>query len=340
MHSPILGNRCRIIAEVGQSHDGSLGLAHAYIDAIAKAGADGVKFQTHIAEAESSCDEPWRVKFSCQDETRFDYWKRMEFTEEQWRGLKKHAGEKNLLFITSPFSTEAVDMMSRVGVSAWKVASGEINNLLLIDRLLDTGQTLLISTGMSPLNEIETTVNRVKKGGNAFALLQCSSIYPCPPEKVGLNLISELRNRFKCFVGLSDHSGVIFPGLAAAALGIDVLEVHVTLSREMFGPDVNASLTTFELGQLVEGIRFIEKMVKNPVDKDVIARDLQPMREIFTKSLVALFDLPAGTILETKHLTSKKPGRGITADRINSVCGRRLAISIKSGEFLKEGHLA
>ena len=116
---------CFVIAEVAQAHDGSLGMAHAFIDAIASAGADAVKFQTHIARAESTPAEPWRVKFSPQDKTRYDYWKRMEFTEEQWHGLKQHAEERGLKFLSSPFSTEAVDLLTRVGVAAWKVASGE-----------------------------------------------------------------------------------------------------------------------------------------------------------------------------------------------------------------------
>src|SRR5215471_8334229 len=119
--------QCLIVAEVAQAHDGSLGFAHAFIDAIAAAGADAVKFQTHIAAAESTPAEPWRVKFSRQDETRYDYWRRMEFTEAQWRGLKAHADERGLLFLSSPFSVEAVDLLARVGVAAWKIASGEVS---------------------------------------------------------------------------------------------------------------------------------------------------------------------------------------------------------------------
>src|SRR5579883_3362744 len=136
MSSEIL-KHCMIIAEVAQAHDGSLGMAHAFIDAIAAAGADAVKFQTHLAAAESSPSEPWRVKFSYQDATRYDYWKRMEFTEPQWAGLKEHATEKGLKFLSSPFSIEAVELLGRIGVSAWKIASGEFNNLPMLDRILE-----------------------------------------------------------------------------------------------------------------------------------------------------------------------------------------------------------
>ena len=253
------GKPCMIVAEVAQGHEGSLGMAHAFIDAIANAGADAVKFQTHIASAESTPEEPWRIKFSDQDSTRYDYWKRMEFTEEQWFGLKRHVDERGLIFLSSPFSFEAVDLLRRAGVAVWKVPSGETANTPMLDQMLATGLPIILSTGISPLTEIDTAVERIKARGVPLAILQCTTAYPCPPEKVGINLIPLFRDRYECAVGLSDHSGTIYPGLAAATLGIQVLEVHVTLSREMFGPDVPASITTTELRQLVEGIRFIEK---------------------------------------------------------------------------------
>ena len=229
---------CLIIGEVAQAHDGSLGMAHAFIDAIANAGADAVKFQTHMAAEESTGSETWRINFSRQDATRYDYWKRMEFTEEQWHGLKKHADNRGLKFLSSPFSVEAVELLLRVGVPAWKVASGEVSDAQMFERLVSTGLPILLSTGMSPLSEIDAAVERVKARRVPLTVLQCTSAYPCPPEKVGLNLIPFFRDRYGCDVGLSDHSGTIYPGLAAATLNIQVLEVHVTLSREMFGPDV------------------------------------------------------------------------------------------------------
>src|SRR2546425_12153090 len=147
--------RCLIIGEVGLAHDGSLGYAHAFIDEVARAGADAVKFQTHIASAESTLAEPFRVKFSRQDATRYDYWKRMEFSEEQWRGLAQHARVKNLLFLSSPFSLEAVDLLERVDTPMWKVASGEVGNLPLLDRLIATGKTIILSSGMSGLAQLD-----------------------------------------------------------------------------------------------------------------------------------------------------------------------------------------
>jgi N,N'-diacetyllegionaminate synthase len=333
----MIGSRsgCLIIGEVAQAHDGSLGLAHAYIDAIAAAGADAVKFQTHIAAAESTPSEPWRIRFSLQDCTRYEYWKRMEFTEEQWQGLRRHADERGLLFLSSPFSVEAVDLLVRVGVPGWKVASGEVANVQLLDKLLDSRLPMLLSTGMSPLSEIDEAVARIQAAAVPLAVLQCTSQYPTPPERLGLNLIPFFRERYGCRVGLSDHSGTIFAGLAAATLGIDVLEVHVTLSPEMFGPDVVASVTTAELRQLVHGVRFIESARAHPVDKDELGRELAPMRDLFGKSLVARVDVRAGTVLTANHVAAKKPGTGIPAARMASVLGRTLTRDLRADEQLR-----
>ena len=324
LHQPREDAPCAIIAEVAQAHDGSLGMAHAFIDSIANCGADAVKFQTHIAAAESTLDEPWRTRFTSQDETRLDYWRRMEFTEAQWVELKTHATDRGLLFLSSPFSIDAVDMLERIGVSAWKVASGETNNHALIDAMAATGKAIILSTGMSTLSEIDEVVKRIRSHDVPLAILQCTSAYPCPPELVGLNLIPELRERCACAVGLSDHSATIYPGLAAAVLGINVLEVHLTLSRDMFGPDVPASVTPAQLCQLVEGIRFVETMRAHPLDKETISEAIQALRDIFTKSVVATEDLAAGAVLERHHLTAKKPGSGIPANALPDLIGRRL----------------
>ena len=332
----VVAGRCRVIAEVGQSHDGSLGAAHAFIDAIADAGADAVKFQTHIATAESSVDEPWRVKFSPQDDTRFDYWKRMEFTLNQWRGLKQHADERGLLFLSSPFSEEAVDLLTEVGVAAWKVASGQITDLWMLERLAKTGWPVLFSTGMSPIDEVRWAVEWARAKGLEVAVMQCTSAYPSILSSVGLNVMTRYRADFGVAVGLSDHTGTIYPSLAAAALGAQLLEVHVTFSRQAFGPDVPASVTFEELGMLVEGVRATETMLANPVDKDAVATEMAQMRALFMKSIVARHDLDVGVTLRIEDLTTKKPLRGIPARRMHDVVGRRLTRAVSAGEFLRE----
>ena len=328
-------DRCLIIGEVGLAHDGSLGLAHAFIDEVARGGADAVKFQTHIATAESTPAEPFRVKFSKQDATRYEYWQRIEFSEAQWKGLADHARDKRLLFLSSPFSCEAVALLGRVGMTMWKVGSGEVSTLPLLDAMIATGRPILLSSGMSDLAELDKAVDRVRRANVPLAVLQCTTAYPCPPERIGLNMIPFFRERYGCFVGLSDHSGTIYPGIAAATLGAEVVEVHVTMSRGMFGPDVPASVTIDELRQLVEGIRFVERMRASPVDKDVIARDMAPLRAIFNKSLVARERLAAGTVLTEAHLAMKKPGTGIPAERLPEIVGRVLRRNLEVDEQLR-----
>jgi N-acetylneuraminate synthase len=347
MHTPINSwldtpsncSPCAIIAEVAQSHDGSLGTAHAYIDAAAKAGANAIKFQTHIADEESSSDEPWRTKFSFQDETRLDYWRRMEFTPAQWLGLKQHADDAGIHFLSSPFSLKAVDLLEQIGISAWKVASGEITNTILLDHILDTGKPIILSTGLSNTQEISAAVAHVSKKKNPLALLQCTSEYPCRAEKIGLNVIEEFRSNYNCAVGLSDHSGSIFSGLAAAALNIQILETHITFSREMFGPDVIASITTDELKQLVEGIRYIEKINANPIDKAVIDENAQSLRDIFMKSIFSRSSISAGQQITIDMIVMKKPGTGIAANQLDLVVGKTARKNIPANTLINPNDL-
>lgn len=324
-----------IIAEVAQAHDGSVNFAHAFIDAAAAAGADAVKFQTHIAAAESSPAEQWRVQFSKQDATRYDYWKRMEFTKDQWRGLKEHAEEKGLTFLSSPFSLEAIELLAEIGIRAWKIASGEVRNEVLLSRLLEMKLPVLLSSGMSSWSELEATVKRLESAAVPFLVMQCTSAYPCPPDRVGLNLLSEFKGRFGCEVGLSDHSGTIWPSVAAVMHGAKAVEVHVTWDRTMFGPDTIASVTFAELKQMVEGIRFTEKMLNNPVDKEAEAVAMDRMRKMFGQSLVAAGELSAGTVIRAEHIATRKPVAGIPASEFSSVLGARLRRNMRAGEFLQ-----
>jgi N,N'-diacetyllegionaminate synthase len=328
--APAPAASCSIIAEVAQAHDGSLGLAHSFIDAAATAGVDVIKFQTHIAAEESTASEPWRVKFSKQDATRIDYWKRMEFSPEQWAGLKAHAEDKGLTFLSSAFSHKAVDMLRGLGMAAWKVASGELTNLPLIEHMAKDGKPVLLSTGMSNFAEIDSAVAVVRKTNSPLAIFQCTTQYPSPPEAIGLNILDELRAVHKCAVGLSDHSGTIYPAFAAvAAHKAQLIEVHLTLSRDMFGPDVVASVTPSELKQLVDGVRFVERMALSPLSKTELDPATAPMRAIFFKSVVPLADLAVGHKLSAVDLGLKKPGTGIPAAQLNAVIGKTLARAVK-----------
>jgi N-acetylneuraminate synthase len=333
------GHPCLVVAEIGQAHEGSLGTAHAYINAVAKTGADAVKFQTHIASAESTPAEPFRVKFSSQDRTRYDYWKRMEFTQEQWHGLAFHANQCGLLFLSTPFSNEAVNLLEQLGVPAWKIGSGEVNNIPLIECMARTAKPIVLSSGMSSWADLDEAVKRIRDHGTPVAVLQCTTAYPCVPEKLGLNVLADIRKRYGCPVGLSDHSGQIYAGLAAGALGANIIETHVVFSRDCFGPDVPASITIPELKQLVDGVRFIETALANPVSKEEVAAELSDLRCMFGKSLVAAKDLMSGHLLTEKDLVLKKPGTGIPASRLSEMVGRKLKVAVVADCLLSEDHL-
>lgn len=323
-----------LIAEVAQAHDGSLGTAHAFIDAAADAGADAIKFQTHIADAESTRDEPFRVKFSQQDETRLDYWRRMEFTAEQWAGLAAHARERDLHFMSSAFSHEAVLLLQSLDVPAWKVASGELRTEGLVDAICANGRPVLLSTGMSPWSDIDAAVDRIRQAGAPLAVLQCVSRYPTPLAEVGLNVIDEMRERYSCPCGLSDHSGQPWPAMAAIARGAAIVELHIVLSDRMFGPDVPSSLTVDQFRMVSDMRDAVSVMDAHPADKDGVADDLADMRAMFGRSLAPKRNLLAGTLVTEDMLVAKKPATGIPEDDIAAVVGRTLVRDVPSDRLI------
>jgi N-acetylneuraminate synthase len=323
-----------IIAEIGQAHNGSLGMAHAYIDAVAKTGCDAIKFQTHIAHAESSIHEPFRIQFSSQDKTRYDYWKRMEFTLEQWKELKKHCDEVGIEFMSSPFSNAAVDLLEQVGVKRYKIGSGEVNNLVLLERIAQTKKPVIISSGMSSLKELNTTVAFLKSKNIAYSILQCTTSYPTSPEQYGLNMIPELKERYQTTIGFSDHSSEIATCIAARTLGAEILEFHVVFDKEMFGPDVSSSLTIAQTKELVSSIRKLDKAFLNPVQK-VTPENVAHLKSIFEKSLAVNKDLKKGHRIRFSDLETKKPkGYGIAADQYQSILGKELNKDLKAWDFL------
>ncbi|MDA9112770.1 N-acetylneuraminate synthase family protein [Gammaproteobacteria bacterium] len=324
-----------IIAEVAQSHDGNLNIAHSFIDLCANAGADAIKFQTHIASEESTINDEWRIKFTHYNESRYEYWKRMEFSKEEWKGLIEHCKQKDIIFLSTPFSETAVDLLEDLGIGAWKLASGELSNIRMIDHIIKTGKPILISSGMSPWEEIDEVIERVKKNNNPFGLFQCNSSYPTPVEKVGLNIITEMLHKYNVPIGLSDHSATIFSPLAAITLGASIIEVHVTFHESAFGPDVPASLNPNELVSLVEGAKYIHYAKMNPIDKDKEAIEMQKMRTLFTRSMVAAKNLKKNHVITANDIVYKKPGGGISAKDETKVIGKELLIDIPRSEIIK-----
>lgn len=328
-------NNILIIAEIGMSHGGSLACAQAYVAKIAKTGVNAVKFQTHIASAESTLRERFRLQPpSRRFRNRYEYWEQMEFKDFEWARLHKMARKQGLMFLSSPFSIEAVDLLERVGVEQWKIASGEIGTFPMLKRILKTKKPVILSTGMSPYKEIDKTVRLFRGNGIPVTVLQATSRYPCPFEQVGLNVMLEFRNRYGCPVGLSDHSGTIYPALAAAALGASIIEVHVNIHTGRNNLDASSSLTLADLRRLVEGVRAIEKMLSHPVDKDRQAAALKDMRLLFTKSIVARMDLRAGTVIRETMLNFKKPGTGLSCGEVRRIVKKKLRRAIRKDELI------
>lgn len=325
-----------IIAEVAQAHEGSLGIAHSYIDALAETGVDAVKFQTHIAEAESSSFEQFRVKFSYEDNTRYDYWKRMEFSPAQWAELKKHCDEAGVEFISSPFSCEAVDLLEDIGVKRYKVGSGEITNHLLLEKLGRIGKPVILSSGMSDYAELGDALAFMEGFGTEVSLLQCTTAYPTLPAQWGLTEIPKLRERFQIPVGYSDHSGRIESSVAAFTLGASILEFHAVFDKRMFGPDAKASLEIDQVAELVSSVRNLEEAFASSHSKDDVA-GFAPLKTMFGKSLAVNKDLPVGHTVTVADLESKKPGdRGISARLFQTVLGKELKRAKTKWDFLEE----
>ena len=325
-----------IIAEVGSVHDGSHGNAQKLIEAAAASGADVVKFQTHIAEAETLADAPSPGYFTA--EPRFTYFERTSFSLSKWQELANHCRKCGVGFMSSPFSIEAVALLEDVGVESYKVPSGEVTNVPLLERIGATGKPTYLSSGMSDWTELDRAVATLK-GSVPLTVLQCSSVYPCPPESVGLNVLLELRQRYGVPVGLSDHTLGFSAAIAAAALGATAIEKHFTFSRLMYGSDAKHSMEPAELTLLCKGLREVEAMLATPVDKN----DVQPyadMKRIFEKSIVTVRGVAKDETLTMANLAFKKPGDGISASRVLEIVGRRTRRALSPGTQLAEDDLA
>jgi N-acetylneuraminate synthase len=328
-----------VVAEIAQAHDGSLGILHSLVEAVAVTGVDAIKFQVHIADAESSALEPFRVRFSLADATRYDYWKRMELPLAEWRRLKERCEAFGVEFLATPFSNAAVDLLEELGVRRYKVGSGDTANPLLLDCIARTGKEVILSTGLGSLEELDAAIALLRSYSSPYAVLQCTTRYPTNAEDVGLAWLAHFRERYGCPVGLSDHSGTIYACLGAVALYAAVVEAHVTFDRRMFGPDNRASLTVDEFSQMVDGIRFLEQARGAGSDK-TINDDKRELRRVFGKSLAVNRDLRAGHVLTMQDLEGKKPGdAGVAVRELDYVIGRILTRDKRCWEFLQQDDL-
>lgn len=318
-------NKAYIIAEIGNTHEGSLGLAKCFIKAAAECGVDAVKMQTHIFEAESLLSAPNPPYF--KDETRKEYFERTAFTFEQWKELKRFSEEDlKIDFFSSPFSLEALDLLEAVGMNTYKVASGEVNNTPLLEKIAKTGKRVLLSSGMSSWSELDEAVTTLQSNGcKDLIVLQCTSEYPCPPEQAGLNVLDELKDRYQnVTIGYSDHTMGLAVPLAAVIKGAKVIEKHFTLSQAMYGSDAMNSTEPEDFKRLVDEIRQIEIALSSKVDKDEKVKSLENMKMTFEKSIVSSESLNESDVIEFKDLAFKKPGDGIPAREYKKLVGKKL----------------
>jgi len=333
------GEPCFVIAEAGVNHNGDIELAHRLIDVAGDAGASAVKFQTFRADDLARPDTPksaYQTTATGSGENQFEMLKKLELPREVHLELMDHAAARDLVFLSTPFEEGSADFLYEQGVAAFKIPSGEVTNLPFLRHVTAKGRPIILSTGGSTMDEVGAAVESIGQEGGAgqsnLVLLHCVSTYPANPAEANLRAMSALSDAFGTFVGWSDHTPGIAVALAAAALGAVVIEKHVTLDREMPGPDHAASLSPEEMSDLVAGIRTVEAALgdgqKIPSDGEL------EVMSVVRKSLAAARDLGAGTVLSTKDVMAVRPGSGIPPSETELILGRRLRRSLARGELL------
>lgn len=324
---------CFIIAEIGINHNGDMDKARELVEDACHCHVDAVKFQTHIPEKEMLRNVPTA---NYVGEPLFDLLKRVELSEEQHKELKKYAEDRGLIFLSTPFCKEAVDLLNDIGVSAFKVGSGEMTNYPLLQYIAQKNKPMIVSTGMSTMNEIEETVWFLTKHRARFSLLHCVSTYPSKLEHLNLKMISQLKCKYQKYmipIGFSDHSTSIYPAFASVALGACIIEKHFTIDKNWEGPDQRASATPVEMEQLVEGVRTIEQAMKG--HRKMIFQEEKPIRLMARESIVSTTDIPKGTPIQEHMITTKRPNTGIPARFYWDVIGKKTRKNVKADASIK-----
>lgn len=313
-----------IIAEAGVNHNGSFELAKELVDKAAKAGADIVKFQTCKAEnviSRYADKAEYQKKTTGEADTQLDMVRKLMLTYEQYGQLKDYCQEKGIRFLSTAFDLPSVDYLHGIGMGLWKIPSGEITNLPLLIKIAQLHEPIIMSTGMSTLEEVGNAVKALKENGAAdITLLHCTTEYPAPYEDVNLKAMDTMKEAFGLPVGYSDHTKGIEIPIAAVARGACVIEKHFTLDRNMEGPDHKASLEPQELSEMVRTIRNVELAIGDGVKK-VSASELKN-QDIARKSIIAAKAIKAGEIFSEENITTKRPGSGIDPMRWFDLLGK------------------
>ncbi|MDZ4855641.1 MAG: N-acetylneuraminate synthase family protein [Nitrospirota bacterium] len=320
-----------VIAEVGINHNGDVNLARQMVHAAKEAGAHCIKFQTHLTAKEMIHTQ--MTPGSISKEPLWDIIERCELTAAEERAVKQLCDEVGILFLSTPFSREAADRLDELGISAYKIGSGEITNLPLIEHVARKGLPMIVSTGMTQLEEIAETVHLIERYDVPLILLQCTSTYPTAYADVKLGAIQVLRERFGLPVGLSDHSIGIYTALGAVAKGACVLEKHFTISRQLPGPDQGLSLEPGELRELVKGADAIYQALGS--EKTILGQE-RPVMGFARASVVVIKPVAAGDRLTDDNLWVKRPADGeIPAREYKKLLGRVAKVPMQPDHQIK-----
>lgn len=329
--------RTLIIAEAGVNHNGNLELAYKMVDAAVEAGADIVKFQTGKPEAVISKyaeKAEYQKETTGAEESQLDMVRKIMLKYEEFIPLKAYCEKKNIKFLSTPFDCESIDFLEKLGCDIWKIPSGEITNYPYLKKIGETGKPIIMSTGMSTLEEVAAAIDLLKNAGaGEISLLHCNTQYPTPYKDVNLKAMLELKKQFNCTVGYSDHTKGIEVPIAAVALGAQIIEKHFTLDRKMEGPDHKASLEPKELKQMVQSIRNIESALGDGQKR--VTESEKANKIIARKSIIAKKTIRKGEIFTDENLTTKRPGNGISPMRWNEVLGKKAIRDFMEDELIE-----
>lgn len=325
-----------IIAEAGVNHNGNIELARELVSSAAFSGADAVKFQSFRAE---HLVARWAEKASYQrrstdlNESQFEMLRRLEIDENAHRELFNYGAKNNIEVMSTPFDAESADMLESLGVKCFKIGSGEITNIPFLRHIARKGRPIILSTGMSTMDEVAEAVLAIQEEGNKdLTLLHCVSSYPVPMDQANVRAMDTMRNKFQTKVGYSDHTKGIEACLAAVALGARVIEKHFTIDKNLPGPDHEASLDVNELKLLVESIRSVEAALGDGI-KRPMACEVENI-QVVRRSLFAAVDIPQGELIQENMIESKRPAVGIPPSELYRVIGNRSVRVIERGEII------
>lgn len=332
-----LKNPCFVIAEAGVNHNGDIALAKKLIDAAVEGGADAVKFQTFKTEnvvtltAEKA---EYQKDTTSKEESQYEMIKKLELSESDFWDLSEYAKKAGIIFLSTPFDEESVDLLDQIGVPAFKIPSGEITNFPLLKKIAQKSKPIILSTGMATLSEVEEALSYLKKHrANEIVLLHCTTSYPTPMNSVNLRAMETLRCAFQVPVGYSDHTEGITIPVAAVAMGACVIEKHFTLDRALPGPDHRASLEPQELVAMVRAVRDVELAlgngIKGPTEEE------EAIKRVARRSIVAKTNIRAGEMLKESSLAIKRPATGIEPRYFGSIVHKRAKTQILKDQVIQ-----